>query len=75
LKRLAALRAYMRSVRLGPAADRSVLEAVGLSTRAAEDIYRLLALAHHSERFVLPTVARKDESRPYIEQGSCGYPS
>jgi nitrate reductase beta subunit len=52
-----------------------VLDAVGLSTRAAEDIYRMLALAYHSERFVLPTAARKDESRPYIEQGNCGYPS
>jgi nitrate reductase beta subunit len=74
LKRLAALRAYMRSVRVGPSADRSVLDAVGLDTQMAEDIYRLLAIAHLSERFVLPTVSRIDETSPYIEQGSCGYP-
>ena len=37
-------------------------------------MYRLLALAYHSERFVLPTVGRRDESSPYLEQGSCGYP-
>jgi nitrate reductase beta subunit len=74
LKRLAALRAYMRSVRVGQAADPSVLDAVGLGTQAAEEIYRLLAIAHLSERFVLPTAGRKDESSPYIEQGSCGYP-
>jgi nitrate reductase beta subunit len=65
----------MRSARLGTAADRSVLDAVGLNARAAEDIYRMLALAYHSERFVLPTAARRDERSPYIEQGSCGYPS
>jgi nitrate reductase beta subunit len=74
LKRLAALRAYMRSVRLGQTADRSVLDAVGLDARAAEDMYRLLALAYQSERFVLPTVGRSDETSPSIEQGSCGYP-
>ena len=74
LKRLAALRAYMRAVRLGQAAASSVLEAVDMSARAAEDMYRLLALAYYNERFVLPTVGRMDETLPYIEQGSCGYP-
>jgi nitrate reductase beta subunit len=74
LKRLAALRGYMRSVRLGEAAAASTLDAVGLDVRAAEDMYRLLALAYRSERFVLPTVGRRDESSPYLEQGSCGYP-
>jgi nitrate reductase beta subunit len=74
LKRLAALRAYKRSVRVGSAADPSVLDALGLAPRAAEDIYRLLALAYHSERFVLPTAAGRDETTPHIEQGRCGYP-
>jgi nitrate reductase beta subunit len=74
LKRLAALRAYMRSVRLGQTADKSVLDAVGLGARAAEEMYRLLALAYHSERFVLPTAGRSDETSPFIDQGSCGYP-
>jgi nitrate reductase beta subunit len=61
-------------VRVGSAADTSALDAAGLSPRAAEDMYRLLALAYHSERFVLPTVSRIDEASPYIDQGSCGYP-
>jgi len=74
LKRLAALRAYMRSVRLGQTADTAVLAAVGLGPQAAEDMYRLLALAYHSERFVLPTVSRIDEASPYFDQGSCGFP-
>jgi nitrate reductase beta subunit len=51
-----------------------VLDAVDLGPRAAEEMYRLLALAYQSERFVLPTVGRSDETSPYIEQGSCGYP-
>jgi nitrate reductase / nitrite oxidoreductase, beta subunit len=61
-------------VRLGQTADTAVLDAVGLDTRAAEDMYRLLALAYHSERFVLPTAGRIDEASPYFDQGSCGYP-
>jgi nitrate reductase beta subunit len=64
----------MRSVRVGSSADRSVLEAVGLGAQTAEDMYRLLAIAHLSERFVLPTAGRKDETSPTIDQGSCGYP-
>jgi nitrate reductase beta subunit len=51
-----------------------VLDAVGLSPQAAEDMYRLLALAYHSERFVLPTASRSDETSPFAEQGRCGYP-
>jgi len=51
-----------------------VLDAVGLDTQTIEDMYRLLALAYHSERFVLPTVGRIDEASPYFDQGSCGYP-
>jgi nitrate reductase beta subunit len=64
----------MRSVRLGQTGDPSVLDAVGLSAPAAEEMYRLLALSYHSERCVLPTVSRIDEISPTIEQGSCGFP-
>jgi nitrate reductase beta subunit len=74
LKRLAALRAYMRAERLGAEADPSVLEGVGLDQRAAAAMYRLLALAYYSERFVLPTAGRPDEAASYINQGGCGYP-
>jgi nitrate reductase beta subunit len=75
LKRLAALRAYMRAGRLGATADPVVLEAVGLDERAAAAMYRLLALAYYSERFVLPTAAgRIHEAASFINQGGCGYP-
>jgi nitrate reductase beta subunit len=74
LKRLAALRAYRRSVRLDPEADLAPLEAVGLDRQAAEEIYRLLALAYLPERFVLPTAAPGDGRAPFIDQGRCGFP-
>jgi nitrate reductase beta subunit len=74
LKRLAALRAHMRADRLKETPDPAVLEAVGLDSEAAAAMYRLLALAYHSERFVLPTAGRTDDTTSYIQQGSCGYP-
>jgi len=74
LKRLAALRTHMRAERLKESFDSSVLDGVGLDPVAAAEMYRLLALAHYSERFVLPTAGRVDETTSTISQGSCGYP-
>jgi nitrate reductase beta subunit len=74
LKRLAALRVHMRADRLKEPADPAVLEAVGLTTEVAAEMYRLLALAYYLERFVLPTTGRVDETASYIHQGRCGYP-
>ena len=45
---------------------------MGLDTAAVEKIYRLLALAPLSERFVLPTApAGKDGT--FVRQGACGF--
>jgi len=75
LKRLAAMRAFMRSTRMGLSVDNSAaLEAVGLDAGATEAMYRLLALAYYNERFVVPTVSRTDEMSLYAHQGSCGFP-
>ncbi len=74
LKRLAALRTHMRATRLGTSTDSSILDGVGLAPAAAGEIYRLLALAYYSERFVLPTAERIQDVTTHINQGSCGYP-
>jgi nitrate reductase beta subunit len=72
LKRLAAIRSYMRAVRTEGKVDDSQLEDVGLSIEQAEQIYRLLALAPYTERFVLPTAAR-EQANTYMDQGRCGF--
>ncbi|MEJ2640112.1 MAG: nitrate reductase subunit beta [Desulfosarcinaceae bacterium] len=72
LKRLAALRDYMRSLRVEGEGDTSLLDAVGLLERDAEQIYRLLALAPLQERFVLPTAGR-EQADIHIDQGCCGF--
>ncbi|MEU6999476.1 nitrate reductase subunit beta [Nonomuraea sp. NPDC046570] len=54
LRRLAAMRSYMRAVNLG---EEPVLADVGLTEQEMHAMYRLLALAKYDERYVIPTAA------------------
>ncbi|MFD9891612.1 nitrate reductase subunit beta [Amycolatopsis sp. NPDC059027] len=55
LRRLAAMRSYMRAVNLGREPDDALLHAVGLTGEQMFAMYRLLALAKYDERYVIPT--------------------
>ncbi|MEV5935738.1 nitrate reductase subunit beta [Streptomyces sp. NPDC052079] len=55
LRRLAAMRAYMRDINLGREPDASIPEVVGMGEEQMYDMYRLLALAKYDERYVIPT--------------------
>lgn len=74
LKRLMAMREYMRSVRVKNSPDESFLEKIGLNAETALSIYQLLAVAKFEDRFVVPTMNETDENRLYIDQGRCGFP-
>ncbi|KRV51218.1 nitrate reductase [Wenjunlia vitaminophila] len=54
LRRLAAMRAYMRDINLGREPDARIPEAVGMGEEQMYDMYRLLALAKYDERYVIP---------------------
>ncbi len=54
LKRLAAMRSYMRDINLGREPDGTIPEAVGMTEEEVYDMYRLLALAKYEERYVIP---------------------
>ncbi|HEX2417282.1 MAG TPA: nitrate reductase subunit beta, partial [Micromonosporaceae bacterium] len=54
LRRLAAMRSYIRRINLGEAADESIAEAVGMDGEQIGDMYRLLAIAKYHERYVIP---------------------
>jgi nitrate reductase beta subunit len=54
LRRLAAMRSYMRDLNLGRDADESIPAAVGMTGEQIYDMYRLLALAKYDERYVIP---------------------
>jgi nitrate reductase / nitrite oxidoreductase, beta subunit len=54
LKKLAAMRSYMRDVNMGREPNAAIPQAVGMSEEEMYDMYRLLALAKYDERYVIP---------------------
>jgi nitrate reductase beta subunit len=54
LKKIAAMRSYMRDINLGRDPDASIPAAVGMSEEEMYDMYRLLAIAKYDERYVIP---------------------
>jgi nitrate reductase beta subunit len=54
LRKLAAMRSYMRDINLGRDPDGSIPAAVGMTEEDMYDMYRLLALAKYDERYVIP---------------------
>ncbi|GAB2601736.1 nitrate reductase subunit beta [Pseudactinotalea suaedae] len=55
LRKLAAMRAYMRDINLGDEGDDAIAEAVGMSGTDMYEMFRLLAIAKYDERYVIPT--------------------
>ncbi|MFF2550329.1 nitrate reductase subunit beta [Nocardia sp. NPDC058058] len=55
LRRLAAMRSYMRDINLGRPSRPEIAERVGMSEESLYDMYRLLAIAKYEERYVIPT--------------------
>jgi nitrate reductase / nitrite oxidoreductase, beta subunit len=55
LRRMAAMRSYMRGINLGQTPDESIPESVGMTGPAMYEMYRLLAIAKYNERYVIPT--------------------
>lgn len=55
LRKLAAMRAYMRDINLGGEGDDAIAEAVGMSGSDMYEMFRLLAIAKYDERYVIPT--------------------
>jgi nitrate reductase / nitrite oxidoreductase, beta subunit len=55
LRKLAAMRAYMRDVTLGRDTDPSIPASVGLTEESLYEMYRLMAVAKYAERYVIPT--------------------
>jgi nitrate reductase beta subunit len=74
LKRLLAIRQYMRSIRVENCVDEKAAESVGLTVEAVREMYHLLSLARLEERFVIPTAGPRGVEESFKAQGSCGYP-
>ncbi|MGV0745430.1 nitrate reductase subunit beta [Mycolicibacterium sp. XJ870] len=70
LRRLAAMRSYMRDINLGRETQPHIPQAVGMTEQQMYDMYRLLALAKYDERYVIPT-AYSSEAIPGAEEPGC----
>ncbi|MBO2447453.1 nitrate reductase subunit beta [Actinomadura barringtoniae] len=69
LRRLAAMRSYMRDKNLGDTPDVGKASVVGMASGDLEDMYRLLALAKYDERYVIPTQAAAEAAA--LEETVC----
>ncbi|GAA1349869.1 nitrate reductase subunit beta [Arthrobacter koreensis] len=60
LRKLAAMRAYMRAITLGDAPEESIATDVGMTGEAIVRMYRLMAVAKYEERYVIPSAHLED---------------
>jgi nitrate reductase beta subunit len=74
LKRMLAMRAYMRSKTVDKEVNTKVLEGTGLTPEQTEKMYHLLAIANYGDRFVIPTSHREEAKNVFQHQTTGGYP-
>lgn len=55
LRRLAAMRSYMRDINLGRPTQEEIAAAVGMTGAELQKMHRLLAIAKYDDRYVVPT--------------------
>ena len=69
LEKLMTLRRYMRTQRIhSQMQDKQAEPESGLTPAVAEDMYRLLAVAHHNDRYVIPSAHREEAQGEDVEQ-------
>jgi nitrate reductase beta subunit len=69
LRKLAAMRSYLRGITMRSDADESIAEAVGMSGAQMYAMYRLLAIAKYEDRYVIPTA--HEERAHELEEIAC----
>ena len=69
LKKLAAMRAYMRDVTLGREPNPLIPASVGMDENTIYQMYRLMAIAKYEERYVIPTAHL--EQAHALEETAC----
>jgi nitrate reductase beta subunit len=72
LRRLAAMRGYMRKQQVTGEVDETLPASVGLTPHDLEAIYRLLAIAKYEDRYVIPKAHGELASQLMELQGACG---
>ena len=73
LERMLAMRAFNRRRHVDGVIDTKVLDQVGLTQHAVEDMYQTMAIANYEDRFVIPTSHREYAENAFNVRGSCGF--
>lgn len=73
LKRMLAMRAYMRFKLVDGFINSDVLEYSGLNKLQIEEMYRYMAIANYEDRFVIPTARRDYLSDAFSYRSGCGF--
>ena len=73
LKRMLAMRGYMRTKTIDGVIDDKFATDVGLTPELIEDMYKIMAIANYEDRFVIPTAHREEAEDAYDLRGSCGF--
>jgi len=73
LKRMLAMRRYMKRKNIESVVDTAVLDSVGMSVPMMEEMYRIMAIANYEDRFVIPTTHRELAENAYELRGGCGF--
>lgn len=61
LRKLAAMRSYMRDVNLGRVTRPEIATKVGMTEKEIYEMYRLLTIAKYEDRYVIPAARRLQE--------------
>ncbi|WP_022901066.1 nitrate reductase subunit beta [Humibacter albus] len=69
LRKLAAMRSYMRGINLEEGRDESIAQTVGMTGTEIEEMYRLLAIAKYNDRYVIP--AAHAETARELDELAC----
>ena len=68
LRKLGAMRAYLRGITLGEEPDESIPAAVGMDGETLYETYRLVAIAKYEDRYVIPQ-AHREQAHDLEEMG------
>ncbi|MER7251368.1 nitrate reductase subunit beta [Kribbella sp. NPDC000426] len=72
LRKLAAMRSYMRDINLGRDPDGTIPAAVGMGEEEMYEMYRLLAIAKYDERYVIPAAHPEAQQQAHdLEELAC----
>ena len=73
LKRMMAMRHYMRGKLIEGTDNSAILRDVELPPEMVEDMYKIMAIANYEDRYVIPTGHREETLDAYGESGACGF--